>query len=93
VRDQVSYPYSTTGKITVLYILIFIFLYETGRQKDFGLNDIKHSLNLIYWWDIITYFVFSAFIFRPTSLLASRSVSVLSFMVFIPSPNKLISSA
>jgi hypothetical protein len=23
VRDQVSHPYSTTGKITVLYILIF----------------------------------------------------------------------
>jgi hypothetical protein len=32
VRDQVSHPYGTTGKITVLYILIF-FLYETGRQK------------------------------------------------------------
>jgi hypothetical protein len=25
VRDQVSYPYSPTGKITVLYILIFRF--------------------------------------------------------------------
>jgi len=23
MRDQVSYPYSTTGKITVLYILTF----------------------------------------------------------------------
>jgi hypothetical protein len=34
VRDQVSHPYSTTGKITVPYILIFrVFLYETGRQK------------------------------------------------------------
>jgi hypothetical protein len=26
VRDQVSHPYRTTRKITVLYILIFIFL-------------------------------------------------------------------
>jgi hypothetical protein len=25
VRDQVSHPYNTTGKITVLYILIFRF--------------------------------------------------------------------
>jgi hypothetical protein len=25
VRDQVSHPYITTGKITVLYILIFRF--------------------------------------------------------------------
>jgi hypothetical protein len=33
VRNQVSHPYSTTGKTTVLYILIFRFLYETGRQN------------------------------------------------------------
>jgi hypothetical protein len=34
VRDQVSHPYSTTGKITVLYILIFrFFWYKTGGQK------------------------------------------------------------
>jgi hypothetical protein len=46
VRDQVSHPYSTTGKITVLYILIFSSFYETGRQKDFGMNNSKHSLNL-----------------------------------------------
>jgi hypothetical protein len=32
VRDQVSHPYSTTCKITVLFIFIFSFLYETGRQ-------------------------------------------------------------
>jgi hypothetical protein len=33
VRDQVSHPCSTTAKITLLYTLIFIFLYEKGRQK------------------------------------------------------------
>jgi len=27
VQDQVSHPYETTDKITVLYTLIFIFLY------------------------------------------------------------------
>jgi hypothetical protein len=26
VTDQVSHPYKTTGKIIVLYILIFVFL-------------------------------------------------------------------
>jgi hypothetical protein len=33
VRDPVSLPYSTTGKITILYILILGFICETGRQK------------------------------------------------------------
>jgi hypothetical protein len=27
VRDQVSHPYKTTGKIIVLYILIFSYIY------------------------------------------------------------------
>jgi hypothetical protein len=31
VRDQVSHPYSTTGKITVLYILIFKFFIWDGK--------------------------------------------------------------
>jgi hypothetical protein len=26
VRDQVSHPYKTTGKIIVMYILIFVYL-------------------------------------------------------------------
>jgi hypothetical protein len=33
VRDQVSQPYNTTDKIRVLYILVFSFLYEMGRQN------------------------------------------------------------
>jgi hypothetical protein len=34
MSDQVSHPYKTTGKIMVLYILIFTFFgWQTGRQK------------------------------------------------------------
>jgi hypothetical protein len=35
VTDQVSHPYSTTGKITVLYILIFRFFYMRWEEKRF----------------------------------------------------------
>jgi len=40
--NQVSHPYNTTGKITVLYILIFIFL-------DSNLQIYLGSKNLILW--------------------------------------------
>jgi hypothetical protein len=48
VRDQVSHPHSTTDKITFLYILIFMFFDMRRQDRRFGLNNSKHSLNLIY---------------------------------------------
>jgi hypothetical protein len=50
VRDQVFKPYTATGKITILYIIIFRFFYEKRKAKDSVLNDSKHSLNLICSW-------------------------------------------
>jgi hypothetical protein len=35
VRDQVSHPYSTTGKITVVCILMYSFLYMRRDDKRF----------------------------------------------------------
>ena len=35
MSDQVPHPYKTTGKITVLYILNFIFLYSKPEHKIF----------------------------------------------------------
>jgi hypothetical protein len=37
VRDEVTHPYSTTGKITVLYILIFRFFGMRREDKRFSI--------------------------------------------------------
>jgi hypothetical protein len=47
VPDQVSHQYKTTGKIMVLYILIFKFLERRQEDKDYEWSSSKHSVNLI----------------------------------------------
>jgi hypothetical protein len=41
IRDQVSHPYRTTGKIKFLYIPIFMFLDSRREDKSSGLNGRK----------------------------------------------------
>ena len=44
VKDQVSHPYETTGKIIVLYISILMFLNIKLKKKDSVPNSSKHYM-------------------------------------------------
>ena len=47
VCTQVSHPYKTTGKIIILYIIMFKFFDSTWNTKDSALNDSKHFLTSV----------------------------------------------
>jgi len=47
LRHQVSHPYKTTGKIVVLYILIFLFWYSKLEGKESAPNYSKHFLTSV----------------------------------------------
>jgi len=50
VRDYISPPYSTTGKIIVFHILIFKFLERRQKKKDSEQNVSSHSPYVIWSW-------------------------------------------
>jgi len=47
MSDQVSHPFKTTVKITVLYILHLYFCIADWKAKYSTLNNSKHSLTSI----------------------------------------------
>jgi hypothetical protein len=47
VRDEVWHPHKTTGKIIVLYTLMFFSSIATWNTKHSAPNDSNHSLTSI----------------------------------------------
>jgi hypothetical protein len=67
----------------------FWFISVVCKYFDFATLSNDSLASLIFWFcpefrwrDIIIYFVFSAFISRPTSLLASKRDSVFSYGIY-----------
>jgi hypothetical protein len=48
VRDQVLHPYNTTGKIAVLYILIFRFFDIRQEDKRFWTQYICRTVTIYF---------------------------------------------
>jgi hypothetical protein len=67
-RDQVSHPYTTTGKISFVYLQFF--LYETGRQKI-----LDWMIGRIPWIQSVIYFTMNVI----DSLVSSQSSWILPY--------------
>jgi hypothetical protein len=65
VRDQASHPYRTTGKIIVLYILIFS---SGAKVKNFGVH--RHVLEAVATIVFMLKIVIGLFMERYAHLLA-----------------------
>jgi hypothetical protein len=60
-RDQVSHPYRTTGKITVLFLIVYVFRQERRRQTALhwmvaSATSFHYSLNFFMNPILISYF-------------------------------------
>jgi hypothetical protein len=65
-KDQVSHPYKTTGKIIVIYILIFRFFDSKLEDKYFAPNNSKNSnFNLLLNFFRIEFWFFKVSNFSP----------------------------
>jgi hypothetical protein len=80
VRDQVSHPYRTTGKTTVLYILILKFFDSRRGGRWFWISDVSYILRSVNLWDAMKKF---------TKVLEKHAVSIFSVKRVSPSSSKL----
>jgi hypothetical protein len=84
VRNQVSQQYRTTGKIIVLYILIFTFSDSRREHKHDNINrDILRRTQILNPF-LFSYLLFRCFFHRPTCqvLTSCGHVSVM-FLAFV----------
>jgi hypothetical protein len=74
VRDQVSYPYRTTGKIIVLRILIFVLL-DTWQEDKKIWNGMIANIPLIGLFLILHEFNFDLLVLFPNIEFCRNSVA------------------